>query len=401
MNNYQYIADFENLSFGLFVHFGLYSVLGKGEWYLRMCPQADGQKYEALARRFDVGRNWARSLVRVAKNAGVKYITLTARHHDGFSLYDTQGLNDYDAPHSLCRRDLIAEFVSACMEGGIVPFFYHTLLDWHEASYGRDFPAYIDYLIKSMEILCRNYGKIGGIWFDGMWDKPNEDWQLDRLYGTIRKYQPDAMIINNTGLGALGEVGHKEIDSVTFERGKPCRVDRSEKPIAGEMCQVLNDHWGYAKDDCNFKSVKELIENLVDCRKFDCNFLLNTGLKGNGSVNAADKALLGEIGKWIKANRSFIYGTKACGAKCEGAFLLQKGKRLYAVVKDVPMSADPNVANATEGRQVKLDPSLRVGNAVWLDSGERIAVQNHSFEVKPFSYGTSLSVRVALLETEL
>lgn len=195
-------------------------------------------------------------------------------------------------------------------------------------------------------------------------------------------------------------LGHKEIDSVTFERGKPHRVDRTQKPIAGEMCQALNDHWGYAQDDCNFKSVKELIENLVDCRKFNCNFLLNTGLKGNGSVNAIDKALLGEIGKWMKANKSFIYGAKTCDAKCEGAFLLQKGASLYAVIKDVPMSADPNVANATDGRHIKLDPSLRIRKASWLDSGDNIPIQNNSFAVQPFPYGTSLSVRVALLETE-
>ena len=158
-----------------------------------------------------------------------------------------------------------------------MPFFYHTLIDWHNADYKNDFVAYVDYLVASVELLCKNYGKIGGFWFDGFWDKPDADWQFDRLYGTIRNYQPTAMIINNTGLNALGQVSHKEIDSVTFERGKPCFVDCSDKPRAGEMCEGLTDHWGYAERDICVKSTKQVVETYVDCRRFGCNLLINTG----------------------------------------------------------------------------------------------------------------------------
>ena len=278
-----------------------------------------------------------------------------------------------------------------------MPFFYHTLLDWHNTDYKTNFPEYIDYLDKSIEILCKNYGKIGGFWFDGMWDKPNENWQEDRLYGTIRKYQPEAMIINNTGLSAQGKTGHKEIDSVTFERGKPCFVDTTEKPIAGEMCQVLNDHWGYAKEDCNYKSVKELIENLIDCRACGCNFLLNTGLKGNGEVNGTDKCLLQEIGKWVKINRGFIYGAKPTKTKAKNAQVLTDGEKYYAVIKNVGMSADPNVALAGGAARVKF--TKRIKSAKWLDSGEKIAVnKDNSFAVTPFEYGRSYSARVAEIE---
>lgn len=393
MEKLKYIEEFKSLGFGLFVHFGLYSIVGKGEWYLHLNPNADKAEYEKLTNRFRVQKNWAQKLVKTAKKAGCKYITLTTRHHDGFSLYDTCGLNDYDAPHSACGRDLIGEFVEACNENGIVPFFYHTLLDWREKSYQTDFPKYIDYLVKSIEILCKNYGRIGGFWFDGMWDKPNEDWQEERLYGTIRKYQPEAMIINNTGLSELGKVGHPEIDSVTFERGKPCFVDNSDKERAGEMCQVLNDHWGYAKNDCNYKSVKELIENLVDCRKYNCNFLLNTGLKGNGSVNAMDACMLQEIGKWIKANKEFIYKAKACDIQAENAIILKGKNCYYAVIKDVSMSADPNVQRVTGIGQVRIEYGIR--NAEWLDNGEKIAVKNGCFDIKPFLYGESHSIRIA------
>lgn len=399
MNKYGYIDRFRKLGMGLFVHFGLYSILGKGEWYLRLNPKADAESYGALKHRLRVRKNWVKELIKTAKEAGARYVTLTTRHHDGFSLYDTRGLNDYDAPHSACGRDLIAEFADACREGGLVPFFYHTLLDWNHPAYQKDFPVYIDYLVKSVEILCRNYGKIGGFWFDGMWDKPGADWQEDRLYGTIRKYQPEAMIINNTGLSATGQTGHRELDSVTFERGQTREVhtpDGSDKPIAGEMCQVLNDHWGYAKEDCNYKSVRELIENLVECRKNGCNYLLNTGLKGNGSVNGIDRALLGEVGKWVRLNHSFIYGAEPTKMKAKNAVVMKDEKFYYAVVKGVRMAADENVQANGTGKGVCIHAPVK--NAVWLDSGEREIVLDGRFTARPFGYGTSLGCRVLRFE---
>ena len=285
MRSYQYVADFEKLGFGLFVHFGLYSVQAQGEWYLMRDRESDRTHYNSHIERFVVAKNWARDLVSTAKKTGCKYITLTTRHHDGFSLYDTCGLNEFDAPHSASKRDLVREFVDECNRQGIVPFFYHTLLDWWNPDYKDNFDAYIDYLIRSVEILCTNYGKIGGFWFDGFWDKRDANWQFDRLYATIRKYQPEAMIINNTGMSAMGVVSHPEIDSVTFERGNPRFVDNSDRPRAGEMCEVIGDHWGYAKKDICFKSAKQLLDTLITCRKCNCNLLLNAGPRGNGLLS--------------------------------------------------------------------------------------------------------------------
>lgn len=395
MTDYGYVKEFEKLGMGLFVHFGLYSILGGGEWYLYFVPDADTKAYEKLPQSFCPSAHWAQDLVRTAKAAGAKYITLTTRHHDGFSLYDTRGLSDFDAPHSLCGRDLIKEFVTACRAGGIVPFFYHTLLDWHNKDYKNDFPKYIDYLGQSIEVLCTHYGKIGGFWFDGMWDKPNGDWQEDRLYGTIKKYQPDAMIINNTGLSEQGKVGHPLIDSVTFERGKPAPVSSSDRPRAGEMCQVLNDHWGYAPGDCNYKSIKELIENLTDCRKQNCNFLLNTGLKGNGKVNAMDACMLREVGKWVKANRGFVYAAKGTDITADNADILYDGENYYAVIKDVAMQADPNVTRDGVVKKITVHSDKRIEDAVWLDTLAPIRVQDNAFYGDPFAYGASRAVRVA------
>ena len=397
MEKLQYIANFEKLGMGLFVHFGLYSIVGKGEWY-KAAHAVDMKEYMPLINKFKIKKTWAKELVSTAKKAGAKYITITTRHHDGFSLFDTCGLNDFDVMHSPTGRDLMREFVDECNAAGIVPFFYHTLLDWYHPDYDTNFPKYLEYLRKSIEILCTNYGKIGGFWFDGMWNKPNEDWEEDALYGVIRKYQPEAMIINNTGLSAHGKTGHKEIDSVTFERGKPTFVDCSEKYVAGEMCQVLNDHWGYAKEDLNYKSLGSLVEDLVNCRRYNCNFLLNTGLMGNGSVRPLDKAILEEIGNWIKANKKVIYNWQSCDVEAENAFCVTDGKYYYAVCKDVVMASDPNVALAGVVKTVKILSDKKVKNAVWLDSGERFKVKKNEFVAKPFVYGVSRYVRVARFE---
>ena len=303
----QRIKQFEKLSFGMFVHFGLYSVHGKGEWaYNRNITP---EEYPALLGKFNPDADWAENLVSVAKSAGCKYITLTARHHDGFSLYDTCGLNDYDAIHSAARRDLIREFVDACNKHGMVPLFYHTLLDWHEPSYKQNFPEYLKYLRASVEILCKNYGKIGGFWFDGMWDKKDADWEEDAMYSLIRRYQPDAMIINNTGLSALGELGHIELDSVTFERGRPRPINLVDSPkyIASEMCQIFANHWGYAKRDFNFKSLSSIIEDFCACRKYGANYLLNVGPMGNGQIRPLDKAMLQTLGEWVDISASLRF----------------------------------------------------------------------------------------------
>lgn len=397
----EYIKRFEKLGLGLFVHFGLYSIIGKGEWYkTSLMPEEkmDDEQYNSLIHSFKVNKNWARNIVKLAKKTGAKYITITTRHHDGFSLYDTCGLNDFDAPHSASQRDLIKEFVDECHKEGIVPFFYHTLLDWYNPDYNNDFPKYIDYLIKSVEILCKNYGEIGGLWFDGYWDKPNADWQFDRLYKTIRKYQPNAMIINNTGLSALGEVSHYEIDSVTFERGTSFKVSSKDgKERAGEVCDSLTDHWGYAKNDIAFKSVPYLISELIDCRKNRCNLLMNIGPMGNGDIRAIEKATLMEFGNWVKQNKNIVYNCVPSDVEADNAVIFEDGKYHYAVVKDVPMGANENVARRESRPRVVIHSNKKVCNATYTDTNKQkveVDKKTNSFPVLPFRYGTSLYARI-------
>ena len=407
----EYIKNFEKLGFGMFVHFGLYSILGKGEWSKCVYNIPD-EEYEPLAKEFNPDKDWAKNLVATAKTAGCKYITLTTRHHDGFSLYDTCGLNDYDAPHAKCGRDLVREFVDACNAEGIVPFFYHTLLDWYEKSYETDFKKYLVYLRKSVEILCKNYGKIGGLWFDGMWNKPNDDWEEDALYATIRKHQPEAMIINNTGLHALGALGHIELDSVTFERGKPqaINMETSPKYIASEMCEIFAEHWGYAAKDYKYKSLKEIIEEFCVCRRYGSNMLMNVGPKADGSLRPLDKAMLETLGEWVKITEEAVYLPRPANVKVtspnEKDFVLEKDGTYYLFCHDIEMSvASADVVKATKGDNVKqIAFDKKVKSIKWLDNGEALDYTQENGEVtlycKPYFYGTHLVVRVAKIEVE-
>lgn len=404
-----YIKDFEKLGFGMFVHFGTYSVLGKGEWskFMHSIPNAE---YEALAKDFCPSENWASELVGSAKKAGCKYITLTTRHHDGFSLYDTCGLNDYDAPH-FCGRDLVREFVDACRAAEIIPFFYHTLLDWREENYTNDFPKYLEYLRASVEILCKNYGEIGGFWFDGMWNKWDADWEEDALYALIRSYQPNTMIINNTGLNRRGQTGHIELDSVTFERGRPTPINQEGSPkyLASEMCQTFGSHWGFALGDMNYKSLATLICDLASCRRYGSNFLLNVGPRADGSLRPLDKATLEALGEWVDIFDEALRDVRPSGIEVVGNdrdFILRAGNGAYYLfMHGISIKGDPNVSVAISPcaeRRFALDKEIN--EIFWLDNGEKLEFSKNKEEVTViptrYDYGTDLVVRVAKIITK-
>ena len=402
------IKDFEKLGFGMFVHFGLYSILESGEW-IKHHANIPFEEYKQLKEKFNPEKDWAKKLVSTAKAAGCKYITLTSRHHEGFSLYDTCGLNEFDAPHSPAGRDLVREFVDACNEEGIIPFFYHTLLDWSIPSYKENFPEYLSYLRKSVELLCKNYGKIGGIWFDGTWDRPNDDWEEDKLYSLIRSYQPDAMIINNTGLGARGALGHIELDSVTFERGNPSPINMDDSPkyIASEMCQTFGEHWGYAAKDFNFKSLANIIEDLCSCRRYGANFLLNVGPKANGYLRPLDEAMLISLGEWVNIQSEAIYLPRPSGIDVEGNtknFILEYDGAYYLFSHGIKIEGDINVTIGGERSNCvdRFNFEKEIRSMRWIDDGSEVAFEQKDGVVtvlpSKFSYGTQLVVRIAKIE---
>lgn len=390
---FDYIKQFEQFGLGIFVHFGLYSQIGKGEWYKLSYGFSD-EEYDELTKGFNPHKNWAKDLVTTAKKAGAKYINITTRHHDGFSLYDTLGLSKYDST-TLLGRDLIKEFVDECHKQNIKPFFYHTLIDWNNHDYDNDFDTYIDYLIKSVEILCTKYGEIGGFWFDGYWAKPDANWQFDRLYSTIRKYQPKAMIINNTGLSQLGEVSHYEIDSVTFERGKPAFVSSLDgKERAGEVCDSLTDHWGYCKNDICIKSIKYLIDTFIDCRKYKVNYLLNVAPNEKGLLRPIEKATLLEFGKWTKRFMPLLNKLVPSDLEADNATIFKDDKYYYAFINDVPMQSNESVARKENRPNVVIHTDLKIKNAIYLDNKEAAVVNKNNIQISPFNYGESMYTRV-------
>ncbi len=400
-----YIKNFEQLGFGMFVHFGLYSEIGKGEWVYNICNLKE-EDYCKTINNFNV-KSMA-EIVAVAKSAGCKYICLTTRHHDGFSLYDTKGLSEFDVMHSPCKRDLIKEFVEECKKEDIMPVFYHTTLDWLHKDFENDFDKYLDYLYDSVEILCTQYGEIGGMWFDGNWSKPDADWKEDRLYKMIHRHQPKAMVINNTGLENRGAKGAEEIDSVTYERGLPGIIDRTgwKKYLAGEMCETLCDHWGVANFDINFKSVKQLIEELCECRKVGANFLLNIGPSADGTVSKMQQAIMESIGLWMSFYGKAIYNGRP--------YLIYDDKKDF-ILRDVNdektaylfrfnpghSAGDTNVTlefkNDTAVTLDKIDKEIE--SLRWLDTNEDIPFEQKGDKVSVnllgFPYGYSLCVRVA------
>ena len=408
------VAAFERLAFGMFVHWGLYSLWEQGEWTLHNhgIPQAD---YFARRSEFRAEGFSGRALAATAKRAGMRYVTLTSRHHDGFSLYDTRGLSPHDVTHTPAGRDLIADFVEGCREEGIVPMLYHTTLDWTEPRFQSDFPAYLQYLRESVQLLCTEYGPIGGFWFDGNWSKRDADWEEDALYGVIREHQPQAMILNNTGIGAGGALGHPEIDSTTFERGRPEPIDRRGHPkyVAGEMCHTLNFHWGHARRDFNYLSPAHVIEELCNCRRAGANLLMNVGPLASGRVPDYERAVLERVGDWLTMHADaaeptagpLYQGVPGAIVGEERDFGLVVGDRAYLFVFDLTRTADTRAHAKSRGAGPRRFAGVPadLGRARWLDNGEELGVSRADdgalvLQTTGYPYGTNTVVRVARLE---
>ncbi len=409
------VARFERLAFGMFVHWGLYSQLAAGEWAMNAQGLAS-EPYMELMKSFTAEGFDGRALARLAKRAGMGYITLTSRHHDGFSLYDTRGLSAHDVTHTPAGRDLVLDFVEGCRAEGIVPMLYCTTLDWTDARFDADFPAYQQYLRDSIEVLATQYGELGGFWFDGNWSRPDADWELDRLYGVVRAHQPQAMILNNTGIDAGGRVGHPEIDSVTFERGRPEALDRRGHPkyVAGEMCHTLNFHWGIAEKDFNYLSPAHVIEELCNCRRAGANLLLNIGPDAAGRVPALEAAILGRVGDWIDlhgGSQGPVYQGLPSGIVGDQRdFGLRLEDDVYLFVFDLTPTADTRAhppAGTVRGPGARVFQGLAgdYTKAVWLDNGEALQVEMEpgsgrvTLQATAYPYGTNTVVRVARLSS--
>lgn len=403
------IARFEDLAFGMFVHWGLYSQVGRGEW-IQNSLGTKSEEYLKLMKTFTAKDFDAKKLVKAAKRAGMKYITHTSRHHEGFSLYDTRGLSKLDVTHTPAKRDLIKEFVEACRAEDIVPMLYCTTLDWNDPRFEGDWEAYHKYLQASVELLCTKYGKIGGFWFDGNWSKPKADWHETELYNVIRKHQPEAIIINNSGIDAMGHGGHPEVDSATFERGRPTPRDRrgEKKYVAGEMCHTMNFHWGTATNDFNFLSPAHVIEEFCFARRAGANLLMNIGPLAQGKVPEYEAAALAKVGEWIELHggkNGVMYKGRPNGMKGEGDdFVLQMGDETYLFVTDLTLTSNTKVhtkGNRGAGPRKFTGGTQKYREAVWMDNGEHLKFSQEgetlTLQATGYPYGTNTVIRVAKL----
>lgn len=403
----QRIDTFNSYGFGLFLHFGLYSLIGEGEWYLNY-NDIEADEYAQLAKKFSAEGFDADAICKMAKDAGCRYVCLTTRHHEGFSLYDTRGLNTYDAPHSPAGRDLIAEYSTACEKYGLGKFFYHTTLDWWHPDFDTDWDAYQKYLRDSIDLLCTHYGKVDGFWFDGNWARRERDWQEHQLYAVIRAKQPEAIIINNSSHGHHGQASHPEVDVVTYEQGLPAKRSFDDRPRGGEMCETMNGHWGVGAHDIGMKSPGDIITRLAACRRYRANLLLNIGPEASGAIPAYEQACFELIGRWSRMAGEALYDGQPTQLVCRhDDFVLQVGANYYYYFcHNVPIHGNRHLLRGEpgDGLQTAQGPLAKVQKISWLDQadtdlaftqdGERLM-----FHATPFPYGSQMVVRVAKIET--
>ena len=315
---------FQDARFGLFIHWGVYSVLEDGEWVMNT-RAIDKQTYEKLPNFFNPISYNPKEWVAMAKAAGMKYITITSKHHDGFAMFDSK-LTDWDiVDRTPYKKDVIKMLAEECRKEGIKLFFYHSQLDWYQENYyprgntgitaGRpqsgDWYKYLDYMDGQLKELLTNYGEIGGIWFDGFWDKKEADWRIDKTYSLIHSLQPACMVGSNHHLTPFpGE------DFQMFEKDLPGHNttgfsgDARIGTIPLETCETMNNSWGFNLQDKNYKSAKSLIQYLVKAAGYDSNFLLNVGPMPDGRIQPEFISTLKEIGKWMEKNGETIYGTR-------------------------------------------------------------------------------------------
>jgi len=402
------LQRFESLAYGMFVHWGLYSIYGRGEWRWQH-HKIPREVYLRAFEKFNAAGFDARAFVRQAKEFGFRYICLTTRHHEGFSLYDTCGLNEFDAPHSPAGRDLVREFSDACEAEGMGKFFYHTTIDWwHEAFDAPDrWEEYLAYLNSSVEILATRYGRVDGFWFDGNWWRKERDWKEDVLYQVVRRHQPDAIIVNNSSVGAPGQVAHPMVDVATFEQGAPRSIQAaSGRYVARERCETFNSHWGISSADYSMKSPAEIIRILAECRKYRANLLLNVGPTAEGHLPAYEAASLEIVARWIKECAPCVYEGRPLEVVCRGQdFVLAANEEFFYFAHDLEITDNAHLHAGEPGRGLRtIQGSLpRIERVTWTDNGEELAFWQDvdrgmfTFDATAYPYGEQRVIRVARL----
>lgn len=334
------IQWYKDARFGMFIHWGLYAIPARGEW-VRHFEQTPADEYDRYMDEFTARDYNPRQWARLAREAGMKYVVLTTKHHDGFCLFDTK-YTDFNSMNAPCHRDLVREFVEAVRAEGLKVGLYFSIIDWRHPDYphygdeihpmrnysnesneNRDFNHYLDFMHGQVRELCTNYGKIDLLFFDYSYgDMRGQTWKAEELVTMVRSLQPGIIINNRLEAGGRG-FGSLVTDAplpwhgdyVTPEQIVPPDgiKDEQGRPVLWESCITMNRHWGYCAGDHFFKTPAMLIHKLVECVSKGGNMILNIGPDAYGNIPQEELDILKAIAVWMKKNGESIYGCSIAG----------------------------------------------------------------------------------------
>lgn len=386
------MAWWREARFGMFLHWGLYSILG-GEWggrtdyaeWIRNNAHIPLSEYDKLVGRFNPVRFDADAWVAAAKDAGMRYVTITTKHHDGFALFDSRH-SAFSVRATPFRRDIMAELAAACRRQGMRICWYHSIMDWHHPDYlprrdweaerrstaGARYSRYLDYLHAQVTELLTRYGDIGVMWFDGQWEGTWTHEMGEALYRLCRGLQPNVIVNNRVD-------GWSPVP-VTTPLGD-FRTPEQEIPATGwpgvdwESCITMNHNWGYNSHDHDFKPVPELIGMLVETASKGGNLLLNVGPKPDGTFPEESTERLQAIGRWMRVNGEAIYGTTASPFRNAPFRATSAANRLNLFVSDWPGASllVPGLRTPVRSARVLADPARQLTTVV-RDQGVEISL---------------------------
>ena len=348
---------FTQARFGMFIHFGLYSIPARGEWVRseEFIPKED---YDPLIHEFNPTHCDMRQWMRAIRDAGAQYVVFTAKHHDGFCLYDS-AYTDFKSTNTPTGRDFVREFLDAARDCGLRAGLYFSIIDWRHPDFphygdrqhpmrndpaysneNRDFNRYLDYFHAQVREVCSNYGKLDLLWFDFSYDGlRGEAWRATELMEMVRSLQPDVVInnrleVSGEGYGSLAACSPTPYhgDFITPEKMIPPHglVDVEGRPLVWESCVTMNDHWGYCATDNFYKPAPMLIKQLVECVSKGGNMILNIGPDATGRIPQRSLEIMAEMGRWLERNGASIYGCGPAGMeKPEYGRITRRGDTLY------------------------------------------------------------------------